>query len=427
MMVSSRVPRYAAPHPSFAPSLDRERRILHRKALCLSPSPVQPPTAKPADGASFTMQQQDGRYVFTGELTIFAQGDLWSTLAPVLRGARAGEPVTFDLSGVHKLDANSIALLAEARSQLIGRGVACTITGTEPRYQELITLFEDPAITARAQRRATATLTPRRAEGTIAQIGRASMDVLREAKQVVSFFGALVVGMIGLVREPRTGNFREVPYIMERTGADAVPIVVLINFLIGFVMGFQGANSLRQFGANIFVADLVGLSVTRELAPLMTAIILCGRSGAAFAAELGSMKVAEEIDALRTMGFGPYRYLVFPRMFGLVLVVPLLVLIADLVGILGGMTVGSLDLGVGPRAYLIETVKAVAVWDVVSGLIKSVGFAAAIAVISCQQGFATSGGAEGVGRRTTTAVVASLFALIVIDAIFTVIFRVFGG
>src|SRR3954454_9265144 len=135
---------------------------------------------------------------------------------------------------------------------------------------------------------------------------------------------------------------------MERCGADAVPIVLLINFLVGFVMAFQGAVQLKQFGANIFVADLVGLSICRELGPLMTAIILCGRSGAAFAAEIGSMKVSEEIDALRTMGFGPMRFLVLPRAIGLILVLPLLTLLGDAVGILGGLMVGlvSLDLTV---------------------------------------------------------------------------------
>lgn len=401
--------------------------------MSTSAAPSSSGSARAGAPQGFTVERSEHgsghRYTFAGVLSILQPPDLWTELAPILRDARA--PVAFDLSGVTKVDANSMALLAAARSQLIGRGVPCTITGIDERYTELLALFEDPAIAENPKvnrpRLTAQTLTPRKPEGVIEHIGRSSMAILAEGKEVISFFGALVAGLFGLINEPRTGNFREVPSIMERTGADAVPIVVLINFLIGFVMGFQGANSLRQFGANIFVADLVGLSVTRELAPLMTAIIICGRSGAAFAAELGSMKVAEEIDALRTMGFGPYRYLVFPRMFGLILIVPLLVLIADFVGILGGLVVGVVDLGVGPRAYLNETINAVHVWDVVSGLIKSVGFATAIAVIACQQGFATSGGAEGVGRRTTSAVVASLFSLIVIDAIFTVIYRVFGS
>ena len=225
---------------------------------------------------------------------------------------------------------------------------------------------------------------------------------------------------------PRSANWRELPATMERTGADAVPIVVLINFLVGFVMAFQAAVQLKQFGANIFVADLVGISVTRELGPLMTAIVVCGRSGAAFAAELGSMKVNEEIDALRTMGFGPMRYLVLPRTLALILVLPLLTLLADVAGMLGGLVVGVWNLDLTVRGYLNETARVVSLWDISSGLIKSVVFALAIALIACQQGLATTGGAEGVGRRTTSAVVLTLFALILIDAAVTVLFRVAG-
>ena len=243
---------------------------------------------------------------------------------------------------------------------------------------------------------------------------------------MLGFLGTCVLAALGLLREPRTANWKAIPSIMVRAGTDAVPIVVLINFLVGFVMGFQGAVQLKQFGANIFVADLVGLSVTRELGPLMTAIIVCGRSGAAFAAELGTMKVSEEIDALRTLGFGPVRYLVLPRAIGLMLVMPFLTLFADLVGVLGGLAVGLVSLDLTITGYFIETKKAIAFWDVGSGLLKSVVFALAIAVISCQRGFATTGGAEGVGRQTTASVVSILFSLILIDATFTVFFHAFN-
>jgi phospholipid/cholesterol/gamma-HCH transport system permease protein len=170
----------------------------------------------------------------------------------------------------------------------------------------------------------------------------------------------------------------------------------------------------------------VALSITRELGPLMTAIIVAGRSGAAFSAELGTMKVSEEIDALRTLGLDPYLFLVFPRVIALVLVVPLLTLLADIVGILGGLLVGLLSLDLTVHAYLLETQNRLALWDVGSGMLKSVVFALAVALIACQRGLATQGGAEGVGRATTSAVVTSLFALVVIDALFTVLFNAFG-
>jgi phospholipid/cholesterol/gamma-HCH transport system permease protein len=228
------------------------------------------------------------------------------------------------------------------------------------------------------------------------------------------------------VRRPRSAHWKEVPPLIERTGADALPIVVLINFLVGFVMAYQAAKQLKMFGANIYVADLVGLSVTRELAPLMTAIIVCGRSGAAFTAEIGTMKVGEEIDALRTFGLRPFSWIVVPRVIALLVVVPILTLLADLIGIIGGLFVGVTSLDLTVAGYLVETKKAIVLWDVYTGVIKSLAFAVAIALIACQQGFATSGGAEGVGQRTTSTVVKCLFTLVLLDALFTMIFRAFG-
>jgi phospholipid/cholesterol/gamma-HCH transport system permease protein len=202
--------------------------------------------------------------------------------------------------------------------------------------------------------------------------------------------------------------------------------VLLINFLIGFVMAYQSAGQLKQFGASIYVADLVGVSMTRELGPLMMAIIICGRSGASFAAELGTMKVSEEVDALRTLGFSPLPFLVIPRMLGLILLAPILVLMADAIGICGGALVASLSLDINPTSFLIQLQSAVKAGDIISGVIKAMVFCAAIALISCQQGLATTGGAEGVGRRTTSAVVSTLFTLILLDALFTVVLGVFG-
>jgi phospholipid/cholesterol/gamma-HCH transport system permease protein len=236
----------------------------------------------------------------------------------------------------------------------------------------------------------------------------------------------MVLATYTLIRHPRAGHWKEVAPLVERSGSDAVPIVALITFLVGFIMAFQSANQLKLFGANIYVADLVGIALTRELAPLMTAIIVCGRSGAAFAAEIGSMKVNDEVDALRTLGIRPFNWLVVPRTVALVLVLPVLTLIGDFVGILGGLVVAVSDLDLTSQGYVIETLGAVRGSDVVSGLVKSVAFAVAIALIACQQGFATSGGAEGVGRRTTSTVVTCLFALVLIDAVFTFAFRMLG-
>ena len=352
-----------------------------------------------------------------GRLEFAEATALWDQ-TNVLLVAHQAPRIDFDLSGVTAADGGAMALLVHIRNRLEAQGIHSEFVGASPTVQTIVHLYEGDVHLPPPKRR--------RAESALAQIGRGTVNVLIEGQLVLAFFGQMLISAIATVRAPRTANWKDVGPTMEHAGADAVPIVVLINFLIGFVMAFQGAVQLKQFGANVFVADLVGLSVTRELAPLMTAIIVCGRSGAAFAAELGSMKVSEEIDALRTMGFGAMRFLVLPRVLALILVLPLLTLIADLVGIIGGLVVGLTTLDLSIAGYITETHKALKVWDVYSGVLKSVVFALAIGLVSCQQGLATTGGAEGVGRRTTAAVVTTLFSLILLDAGFTILFHAFN-
>jgi phospholipid/cholesterol/gamma-HCH transport system permease protein len=325
------------------------------------------------------------------------------------------DAVRFDLSGVDAIDGGAMALLVQTKWDLQQRGVRSEFTGGRGAVQKILELYHGEAKPDPRPRP--------KAVSTLAQIGQGTYDAIVEVQLVLAFLGDMVVSVGGVLRRPRTGNWHEIGSLMNRTGADAVPIVVLINFLLGFVMAFQSAVQLKQFGANIYVADLVGLSITRELGPLMTAIIVCGRSGAAFAAELGSMRVSEEVDALRTMGFGPLRFLVLPRMMALFLVMPVLTMLGDLVGMSGGLLVGITSLDLTTTGYLTETVKALRVWDVMQGVIKCGVFGAAIGLIACQQGLATTGGAEGVGRRTTSSVVLALFTLILIDAGFTMLFH----
>ncbi|MCU1281364.1 MAG: uncharacterized protein JWM53_4910 [bacterium] len=363
-------------------------------------------------GADAQLLALRGRLVFAEARLLW--DEVQSRVAPLV----AGEHLEIDMSAVESVDGGTMALLVHVRGELSARGVDATFLGASKGVDALIRLYKGDLVHVPKRRGVE--------EHLLAQIGRATLELFAEIKGALGFLGEMLLAALGLLKEPKTGNWREVWPTMERTGADAVPIVILINFLVGLVMAFQGATQLKQFGANQYVADLVGLSVTRELGPLMTAIILCGRSGAAFAAQLGSMRVSEEIDALRTMGFGPMRYLVLPRAVALMLVLPILTLIGDLVGMAGGMVVGVGNLGLTVGGYLMETQRAVGAWDVLSGLAKSVVFALAITLISCQQGFATTGGAEGVGKRTTASVVSILFTLIIIDAGFTILFHVFS-
>jgi len=350
-----------------------------------------------------------GRFSFTDA------GALWKEFRTHVDAAAPGATLNFQMQGVERVDGGIMALLAHLRAELQQRGVKSEFLGARASIQEIIHLYRGDVMVGRRKKR--------KPQGALDQLGQATMANILEVQLVLAFLGSMVISGIGLIRAPRSANWRELTPTMERTGADAVPIILLINFLVGLVMAYQASVQLKQFGANIFVADLIGISMTRELGPLMTAIVVCGRSGAAFAAELGSMKVNEEIDALLTMGFRPMRFLVLPRTVALMLVMPILTLLADLVGILGGLVVGLNSLDLTITVYFSETQKAVKLWDVYSGLLKSVLFALAIALISCQQGLATQGGAEGVGRRTTSAVVTTLFTLILIDAAYTVLLR----
>ena len=355
---------------------------------------------------------------FEGRLTFADAGALWREVLKNVGAVDKGQRVDFDMSKVEAVDGGSMALLVQLRAGLHRRGATSEFIGANDRAQKIIHLYRGDIRVG--------PLAKRRAQGLLEQIGAATASLVNEVRQVLGFFGQALLAAGGVISKPSSANWKDVFPTMERAGADAVPIVVLINFLVGFVMAFQGAVQLKQFGANIYVADLVALSICREMGPLMTAIILCGRSGAAFAAEIGSMKVSEEIDALRTMGFGPMRFLVLPRTIALMLVLPLLTLLGDAVGIVGGLTVGLASLDLTLVGYLHETQKVLDLWDIFSGTLKSAVFAMVIALIACQQGLATTGGALGVGQRTTSAVVSILFALILVDAAFTVAFRALG-
>jgi len=352
---------------------------------------------------------------FAGELRFRQCFESWQGVRELAR--QDARRVRFDLSQVEHLDGAATALLLELRSELAGAGAEAEIVGAAGSVRAMLELYgAHPAQPSQKS--------PPLKIGILDQIGRETLELVRESN-ALDFVGDVALAGASALRRPSSVNWAEVPRLMERAGADGLPIVLMISFLVGVVTAFQAAVQLEQFGASIFVADLVGLSVTRELAPLMTAIIVAGRSGAAFSAELGTMRVSEEIDALRTLGIDPYHFLVFPRVIALVLVLPLLTILADVIGIAGGLLVAMLKLDLTAAAYLAQTRHAVQPWDVFSGVAKTAFFGLNIALIACQRGLATRGGAEGVGRATTSAVVSSLFAIVLLDAIFTVVLNAF--
>ena len=224
----------------------------------------------------------------------------------------------------------------------------------------------------------------------------------------------------------RNRRWREFFYYFDLCGCQSLLIVLLICFLMGVVLGIQGALQLSKFGTEIYMADLIGFSVLKELGPLMVAIIATGRAGSAFAAEIGTMKVNEELSALQTLGINPEAYLVIPKLCAMVLAMPLLTVCGDAAGIVGGMSVGVSSCGIPVEAYWSRTADVLDLASLMSGLLKSAVFAILITMSGCYYGFASSGDAQGVGRAATQAVVASIFLAVVSDAVMTLLFSFVG-
>jgi phospholipid/cholesterol/gamma-HCH transport system permease protein len=337
--------------------------------------------------------------------------DITARLPPDVREAR------LDLSGVDYFDSGGAAVVLQLRQELAARGGALHITRSTPAIDGLLGLVDEEAVLKPPP---PAPPPP----SFLAGAGDWGLAFTQGLRDFTAFTGEVVLGIADAVRHPRRVRWRDTWLYMQRSGPDGLPIVSLISFLMGLITAFQAAVQLRQFGADIYVANLVGLSITRELGPLMTAIIAAGRSGAAFAAEIGTMKVSEEVDALAAMGLDRTRFLVTPKVVALLVMLPCLTLFADLVGVLGGLVVAVFSLDIPAIVYFRQMRAYMSPWDVGQGLLKSVVFAILIAEIGCLRGFQASEGAESVGRITTAAIVAGIFAIICADAVFTVLFNV---
>jgi len=323
--------------------------------------------------------------------------------------------VVLDLSRVDYFDSGGGAVLIRLRQQLAAQGADLRIAASTPDIDGFLNLVDQESLLQPLP-------APPPTPGVVTQIGARALQHLTGAREFAAFTGELILGLRDALRQPRRMRWRETWFYMERCGIEALPIVALISILMVLISAFQAAVQLRQFGADIYVANLVGLSITRELGPLMTAIIAAGRSGAAFAAEIGTMKVSEEVDAMAAMGLDRTRFLVTPKVLALVLMLPCLTLFADLVGILGGLFVAVFTLDLPVEVYFRQMRLYMVMWDINLGLIKSIAFAFLIAGVGCLRGFQASAGAESVGRITTSAIVSGIFSIIVADAVFTVLF-----
>lgn len=378
-----------------------------RRTACISPAVALLPHS-----ADWQVQGSQTAIRLSGR---FHTRDAASILAAVREATSGAQKVEVDLGGVEQIDGGVLALVS---TDLAARGLGVKLRGGNA-FRPLIALYEDGATSPLPA--------PRQPpDGVLAQVGLATVQTVSATRDFLRFVGEMTVATRRLLLHPRASYWRQVPPLLARTGPDALPIVMTINFLVGLVIAYMSARELKMFAANAYVADLIAIAMTRQLGPLMTGILVSGRSGAAFTTELGSMKMSEEIDALRTFGLDPFGWLVLPRVVTLMLVLPVLTILADVIGIFGGLVIAVASLELTPRQYLQRVSSTLAPFDVWFGLLLAFTFAIAIGLISCQQGFAASGGPQGVGRRTTSTVVTSIFAIVVIDAAITVLFQLLG-
>jgi phospholipid/cholesterol/gamma-HCH transport system permease protein len=376
--------------------------------------------ARPADRLVAALAIHDGPdgsriLALSGRLDAGALRELWRDVRRAVDEA-ASRRVVVDASGVEYCDGAGAALLVDLLRR--PRTPAVEVRDLRPPYDALLALFDPVRL-----ERDLDPEQPRRP--VIEEIGRAAAAVARDTRLQIAFIGETTAALFYAATHPHSVRWKDVWRIAERAGADALPIVALISFLLGMILAFQSAVPMKRFGAEIFVADLIGLAMLRELGPLMTAILLAGRSGAAFAAEIGTMRVNQEVDALVTMGLDPVRFLVTPRIIAAMLMTPLLTLFSNVVGLLGG-AVTMQTFGIPFLTYFRETDTAVALEDFAAGFIKSFVFAILVAGIGCLRGLQTTAGASAVGEAATRAVVSGIILLVIVDGLFALAYYLLG-
>ena len=357
---------------------------------------------RPAGGAEVV--------VLTGDWTATGVGDAGDRLGQAL-AEHAG--LQLDLTRVGRLDtAGAYALFKAGKGDLSLDRVTA-----RPATHRLLQLVFDAA-KVKVERKPK----PRDWQDLTIRVGQGVMNLLHEAFETLVFAGHLLVVLGRAIVNPRRIRWAALTSLSERAGLDAIPIVATTAFFIGAVVGLLGANMLQQFGAEVFAVELIGIAVLREFNIIITAVLLAGRSASAFAAEIGSMKMNQEVDAMKVLGVDPYEALVFPRFAALLLTIPLLTFVATLAGLVGGMLVTWTVLDLGPAFFLQRIVDNVGATHFWVGMSKAPVMAAVIAGIGCRQGMEVGGDVESLGRRVTAAVVHAIFAIILIDAIFALIY-----
>ncbi len=332
---------------------------------------------------------------------------------------RPARRIAFDTSDLEHWDTAVLTFLNQVLSLSGTRGLDVDRSGLPHGVGRLMGLAD--AVPERSGARSTEKPAP-----LLERLGKLAIAAGNDAVESLRFLGEVTIALGRALRFQARFQTSDLFYIIQQAGAAALPIVTLISFLLGLILAFMGAVQLTRFGATIYVADLVGLAMAREMGAVMTAIVMAGRTGAAFAAQLGTMKVTEEIDALTTFGISPIEFLVLPRMIALCLMMPLLCLYADLMGILGGMVVAATMLDITLTQYVNETIAAVSLTNFLLGIFKSAVFGILIAIAGCLRGMQSGDNASAVGDAATRAVVTSIVLIIVTDGLFAVVCNILG-
>ena len=330
--------------------------------------------------------------------------------------------IQWDVSGVERIDSAGMMLFISFYDLLTRNSCTIELIGASASYDRLYQLLrqyvaEPPVVGGALASRFLRFL---------GALGKGSVAFFLDMVAFLSFLGENFIVFLLALRHPLSIRYGAIVKNIEEAGVRAMPIIALTSFLIGVVIAYQGAVQLEKFGANIFIVDMISISITRELAPLITAIVVAGRTGSSYTAQIGVMKITEEIDAMRTMGFDPLHFLVQPRVMALMIIMPLLIFFADVVGIMAGMLISKIHLNISYGEFLRRLQVALEVKHVWIGLFKGPFFAWLIAAVACFRGFQVSNSTESIGRYTTISVVNAIFLVIACDALFSVLFTELG-
>ena len=369
----------------------------------------------------FELQDAKLRFHATGDWSITYVSYVDGDLRRLPDEAGDAREAVIDLSELTRLDTAGAFVLDRLMHEFEAKGLSVRLEGLRPEHRILIDKvhsLESPPV-AHIER-------PAAFIDVLERIGAGIMSFVRACLVMLEFLGAVMRSIGEVVIHPSRLRMVPLGHHMERAGFDALPLVCLLTFLIGAVIAQQGASQLKQFGADIYTVNLVTIIFLREVGLLLTAIIVAGRSGSAFTAEIGSMKMREEIDAMRTLGLDPMQMLIVPRVLALVIVLPILTFVADIMGLLGGGVVSMLQLGISPDVYISRLRDSADFWTFGVGLVKAPAMALAIALVGCRAGLDVTGSAESVGMQTTRSVVMSIFLVIILDALFAMFFTAVG-